>query len=263
MPALEYTHEDGIAVLTLNNPPQNRFMGDLTPQLGAAISDLANRADTRVALIKATGPDFSHGGNVGGWIGQSEQEFSRGIAQGLNLINTLEDLPFPLIVAVQGYCGGGGFEITLRADIIVAADNATFCHSEASLSAIAFMGGVQRVAERVGRTRAIQWAMTAEQVAADTALSVGLVNEVVPLAELERAAFTWVERFKDSATLSHAAHKKILKAWSSGGIEAADAIIPEMAGKILHSEDTQSCLESAAEAIRTGAPRPKFTFKGR
>ena len=196
MPALHYTHEDGVAAITLNNPPQNRFMGEMTVGLGKALADLAARDDTRVLLIDAEGVDFSHGGNVGGWIGQSEAEFSRGIAQGLKTLNIVESLPCPVIAAVQGYCGGGGFELAMRSDIILAADDARFCHSEATVAAFTFMGGVQRVAERVGRTRAIQWSMTAEEVDAQTALTTGLVNEVVPRAELAAAAERWVERFR-------------------------------------------------------------------
>ena len=263
MSAFEYTHENGVAVMTLNNPPQNRFVGDLTTGVGQAIADLAGRDDTRVLLLRANGPDFSYGGNVGGWIGQSEVEFSAGIAQGLTMLNTFEDLPFPTIVAVQGYCGGGGFELALRGDIIIAADNATFCHSEATLSAFTFMGGVQRVAERVGRTRALQWAITAEQVDARTALDAGLVNQLVSVEDLPAVSQDWVERLRDSATLAHAAHKAILRAWSQGGVAAADQIIPALAGKILHSEDAQSCLEAAAAAIAKGEPRPRFRFQGR
>ncbi len=264
MSAVTYTHENGIARIVLNNPPQNRLSNETVAGLGAAIQDLASRADTRVLLMNAEGPDFSHGGDITTWIGQSEEAFSESITRGVMVTNIFQDLPFPIVVAVQGYCGGGGgFEIALRGDIIVAADNATFCHSEASISAFTFLGGVQRVAERVGRTRAIQWAMTAEHVDAQTALASGLINEVVPRANLDGAAEAWVDRLKDSATLSHAAHKKLLRAWSDGGIAAADALMSEMAGKILHSEDSQDCLPAAADAVKAGAPRPKFTFKGK
>ena len=263
MPAVTYTHEDGVARIVLNNPPQNRLSNELALGLGAAIQDLAQRTDTRVLVLSAEGPDFSYGGDITTWLDSTEESFSESITRGLGMTGMFQDLPFPVIVAVQGYCGGGGFEITLRGDIIIAADNARFCHSEASISAFTFLGGVQRVAERVGRTRALQWAMTAEQVDAETALQAGLVNEVVPLSDLANTAEAWVERFKDSATLSHAAHKKLLRAWSNGGIAAADALMPEMAGKIVMSEDSQSCLPAAAEAVRTNAPRPKFTFKGK
>lgn len=263
MAALDYTHEDGVATITLNNPPQNRMSGELTQGLLAAVQDLAGRDDTRVLLLKANGPDFSYGGDITTWMGQSQQEFSASISQGVMLTNMFQDFPFPIVVAVQGYCGGGGFEMTLRGDIIIAADNATFGHSEATIAVFTFLGGVQRVAERVGRTRAMKWAITAERVDAQTALDTGLVSEVVPVADLDAVAQSWVERLKDSSTLAHAAHKKLLRAWSNGGIETADALMGEMAGEILHSEDAQSCLPAAAEAVKAGTPRPDFKFKGK
>lgn len=260
---LKWAVSDGVATLTFADPPGNRLGNELVQGFAAAVQELATRSDIRVALINAEGPDFSFGGDLNAWINLSEEEFRATISQALALTNTLEMLPFPVIVAVQGYCGGGGFEIALRADIILASDNAKFCHSEATIGAFTFLGGVQRVADRVGRTRAMQWAITAEQVDAQTALDAGLVNEVVPYSQLEATAQSWVERLKTGATLSHASHKQLLRAWADGGVAAADALMPEMAGKILHSEDCQNCLAAAAEAVRTGAPRPKFFFKGK
>ncbi len=262
MAALEYTHEEGVATITLNSPPQNRLSGELIAGLGAAVQDLAARSDTRVLLLRANGPDFSYGGDITTWADQSADAFSQQIAGGVALTNLFENLPFPVVVAVQGYCGGGGFEITLRGDIIIAADNASFCHSEASIGVFTFLGGVQRVAERVGRTRAMQWAVTSERVPAEVALSAGLVNEVVPAEALESAAQAWVDRLKGSATLAHAAHKKLLRAWSEGGVAAADALLADMAGAILHSEDAQGCLPAAIEAVKDGRPRPDFAFGG-
>lgn len=263
MATLDYTHEDGVATLTLNYPPQNRLSGELMQGMVAAVQDLSARKDTRVVLLRANGPDFSYGGDITTWMDQSKEDFSAAISQGVMLTNLFQDLPCPIVVAVQGYCGGGGFEMTLRGDIIIAAENATFGHSEATIAVFTFLGGVQRVAERVGRTRAMQWAITAERVDANTALETGLVNEVVPVADLETSAQAWVDRLKGSATLAHAAHKRLLRAWSNGGIEAADAMMGEMAGEILHSADAQGCLPAAAEAVRSGSPRPNFDFKGK
>jgi len=262
MTALHYSHEGGVATLTLDSPPQNRLSGDLVAGLGAAIQDLAGREDTRVVLIKANGPDFSHGGDITTWPGQSEEEFSELIGGAVVLTNTLEQIPVPVVVAVQGFCGGGGFEIALRGDIIIAADNAEFCHTEASIGVFTFLGGVQRVAERVGKSHAMQWAVTGERVNARRALASGLVTEVVAADDLESVTNEWVESLATSATLSHAAHKKLLNAWSAGGVPAADQLLATMAGEILHSRDAQSCLPSAIEALQAGRPRPTFDFTG-
>ncbi len=263
MTAVEYTHEDGVATITLNNPPQNRLSDEVGDGLRTAITDIAMRNDTRVLLLKSNGPNFSYGADIKSWAGQSAEEFSASIADGVAATSIFQDFPFPIVVAIQGYCGGGGFEMALRGDILIAADDAKFCHSEASIAVFTFLGGVQRVAERVGRTRAMQWAITAEQVDCETALHSGLVTEVVPRADLETRAQEWVDRLKDSATLSHAAHKKLLRAWSNGGIAEADALMVEMAGEILITEDAQGCLPEAMEAVAEGHPRPIFKFNGK
>ena len=262
MPALEYEHRDGVATLTLNNPPQNRLGGHLLEGFAMAATDLAQRRDTRAILINAKGQDFSYGGDISAWRDQTSDGFSEQVAGALALTNVIQDLPCPVIVAIQGYCGGGGFEIALRGDILIAAENAMFCHSEASIGVFTFLGGVQRVAERVGRTRAMQWAMTGERVGADQALSSGLVNEVVANEALADRAQEWVELLRHSATRSHAAHKRLLRAWSDGGVAGADALIAEMAGPTLHSKDAQSVLPAAIDAMLAGKQRPHFDFNG-
>src|SRR5437660_1420513 len=82
-------------------------------------------------------------------------------------------------------CFGGGFEIALRADVIIAAESAQFCHTEAAIGMFTLLGGVQRVAERAGRGRATRWALTSERIPAADALAAGIVTEVVPDEELE------------------------------------------------------------------------------
>ncbi|WP_299871593.1 enoyl-CoA hydratase/isomerase family protein [uncultured Sulfitobacter sp.] len=263
MSAVSYTHDNGIATIVLNNPPQNRLSDALVKGLTEAIADLAGRNDTRVVLFRAEGPDFSFGGDFPAWEGVAAEDFSKMIEQGLQLMDLFEALPVPIIMAVQGNCSGGGFEIALRGDIIIASDDARFSHSEASMGVFTFLGGVQRVAERVGRTRAIQWAMTCEKVGAQYAQDCGLINEVVPLADLNDAALKWAEKLGTGATRAHGAHKALLRAWASGGIEAADAIIPAMAGEILHSADLQTNLKTFIDAYRAGRERPKLEFQGK
>lgn len=263
MSEVSYTHENGVATIVLCNPPQNRLSAALVAGLAEAVIDLAGRDDTRVILVRADGPDFSFGGDIPAWENVSASDFSNTMDQGLKLVRVLETLPVPIVMAVQGNCSGGGFEIVLRGDIIVAADNALFSHSEASMGVFTFLGGVQRVAERVGRTRAIQWAMTCQKVDAQAALDCGLINEVVPVADLEQAAQRWVDVLGNGATRAHGAHKALLHAWANGGVEAADSLIPPLAGDILHSEDVQANLKDAIAAVRDGRERPAFKFTGK
>ncbi|WOE74676.1 enoyl-CoA hydratase/isomerase family protein [Alterisphingorhabdus coralli] len=262
MAAVEYVHENGVARITLNSPPQNRIGNELVAGLTAAIMDVAGRNDTRALLLSATGPDFSWGGDIRNWQNISHKDFGATLEQALQLTNTFEDFPFPTIAAVQGQCSGGGYELALRADIIIAADNARFGHSEATIGVFTFLGGVQRVADRIGRGRALEWAYTAEMIEAQRALDLGLVNQCVPSDELADTAESWVEKLASGATLAHAAHKKLLRAWSTSGVAAADAMIPQMAEDIHASADLQDHLPAAIAAVEAGEPRPKFPFKG-
>ena len=263
MSTLRYTHDQGVATITLANPPQNRLSADVMQAFVVAVTDISARTDTRAVLVRAEGPDFSFGGDIAPWPEHTEETAAAMIGQGLPVANTFEDLPVPIVVAVQGHCMGGGFELALRGDIIVASDNAKFGHPEATIGIFTLLGGVQRVAERVGRTRATQWAFTAELVNAAQAQEIGLINEVVPQGELDATANQWIHRLANGPTLAHADHKKLLRAWSNGGIEAADALMPAMAGKALMTEDAQGSIAHAIEALKAGKPRPAYPFKGR
>lgn len=262
MSVVSYTHEDGIATITIDFPPQNRLGPDVSAGLTPAIMDLAQRTDTRALLFKTVGPDFSWGGDFRTWKGPTHEEFGQNMAQAIAATSLLEKFPFPVVMAVQGFCGGGGLEMALRGDIIIASDDAEFGHTEASIGVFTFLGGVQRVADRIGRTRAMQWAFTCERVGAEEAHRIGLINEVVPRDELYDAADVWVKRLASGATKAHAAHKKLLRTWSDGGVEAADALMADMAAEIHASKDLQDNLDAAIEAWEAGNPRPDFNFKG-
>lgn len=263
MSALKFGIEEGVARITLTNPPQNRLTAELMEAFAAAVMTLSQDDEVRVLLVSAEGDDFSFGGDITPWTSISSAEFTERMRMGIQLSNLFQDLPFPIVFAVHGMCGGGGFELALRGDIVIASEDATFCHTEATIGVFTFLGGVQRVAERVGRTRAMQWASTAEKVPAQLAVDTGLINEVVARDELARRADYWVQLFAKGATRSHAVHKQLLRAWSNGGIGAADELMPELAGEILHSEDAQGCLPGAIAALAAGEPRPSYPFKGK
>ncbi|UII78772.1 enoyl-CoA hydratase/isomerase family protein [Flagellimonas sp. CMM7] len=260
---IEYSNTNGIATIEINNPPQNRLVDDLLNQLDEALNDIMRRNDTRVVYLKATGDNFSFGGDILPWTSMTEEEINGLLAKTLKTTNTLENLPIPVISAIQGNCLGGGFELVLRTDVILAAKNAKFGHPEASIGLFTLLGGVQRVADRIGRTRAMQWALTCELIDADYAERIGLINEAVPEDILYKRAEEWVEKLVSTSTLAHADHKRLLRKWSDSGVEAADKLMPEIAGKIMLSNDAQGAIASAIHALKEGKARPKFPFKGK
>lgn len=262
MSQLAYEHRNGVASFTFNNPPQNRLSTELKDGFMAVILDAKGRSDTRAVLLRSEGPNFSFGGDIRTWPDHTPESARAMIEDSLRLANAFEDFSVPVVVAVQGQCSGGGFEFALRGDIIIAADNARFGQTESTIGLFTLLGGVQRVAERVGRTRAAQWALMAELVPAAKALEYGLINDVVPLEDLDKAAADWAARLASGPSLAHADHKRLLRAWSDGGVRGADALIPEMIGATMTSNDAKGSMTAAVDALRTGAPRPSYSFKG-
>jgi len=180
----------------------------------------------------------------------------------LGTVNLWERLPIPTVVAVQGLCMGGGFELAIRSDIIFAGASARFGHPEQTLGIVTMLGGIQRIADRAGKAFAMEMALTSEQVPARTMMDRGLVNRVVADEALLAEATEFARRLADGPTRAHVAHKVLLRIWADGGVAAADGALLDIALPLFESEDVRSALPAAVEAFKAGLPRPAFDFKG-
>jgi enoyl-CoA hydratase/carnithine racemase len=262
MAGFNLSFDDDVAILTLSTPLNNRFGVEVMDGLDDAIDKLtAKRA--RAVLLCADGPDFSHGGDVRPWGKLGSHEINAIFERYMDGFNRLERLPIPVIAAVQGLCNGGGLELVLRADILFASESARFCHSEQTVAFVTVLGGIYRAAERAGRLLAYQWALTSEQVSATEYAKHGLVNYIVPEASLRKEALDFAKRIAKGPTLAHGAHKALLRAWSVGGIAAADDVMFDLTRPLLDSKDFIRGKINAAEALTEGKPRPMLDFEGR
>jgi enoyl-CoA hydratase/carnithine racemase len=214
-------------------------------------------------LLRSDGPDFSWGGDITPWPDADLHELRTLFERHTSAFNQLERLPLPVIATVQGLCFGGGFELVLRADVIFAAESACFGHPEQTLGIVTLLGGIYRVAERAGRSRASEWALTSEQVPASVMAAAGVVNRVVADEELLQEATAFARRVAKGPTRAYAAHKALLGAWSVGGIAAADEAILDIAMPLFETQDVKAGLSSAVNAIKAGQPRPALHFQGR
>jgi enoyl-CoA hydratase/carnithine racemase len=262
MPHLTYRIDDSVATLTLDNPPQNRIDAQMSDELADAL-DAVGRSGARAVLLHSDGPDFSWGGDITPWPDADVRELRALFERHLAVFNELERLPLPVIAAVHGLCFGGGFELALRADVIFAAESAHFGHPEQTLGIVTLLGGVYRVAERAGRSRASEWALTSEQVPAAVMATAGVVNRVIADDALLREATAFAKRVAKGPTRAYAAHKALLRAWAVGGISAADEALLDIAMPLFETEDVEAGLTSAVDAIIAGTPRPVLHFQGR
>jgi len=259
---VRYEKREGVAIVTLQRPPQNRLVRPLYAQLESAVRTAIGDG-ARCLLLRGSGDDFCLGGDFREWPQLATHAARRerfGYSNGV--LNMIESLSIPTISQVHGCAFGGGFELALHTDIIVAAESARFRFTEATLGVAPLAGGVQRVAERAGRAVAANLVMLSREVSAAEALRLGLVAEVVPDARLAEVAESHASALAQGPTRAHAVTKSILGAWSAGGVRAADEMMIEHVSVLLATDDVQRGLASAIPALESGAPRPPMIFNG-
>jgi len=254
--------DGALAIVTLDNPPQNRIGDQMADELAGIVAAIES-GESRAVLLRAKGTDFSFGGDIVPWPDMSTRELRTLFERYMNTFNRFERLSIPTVAAVQGLCFGGGLELAVRADVIIAAETARFGHPEQSLGIVTLLGGVYRVAERAGRSKAIEWALTAEQVPARMMEQHGVVNRVVPDDKLLDEAMAVVLKLATVPTRAHAAHKALLCIWATGGATAADEAMFDIALPLFDSEDVKLALPASVEAFKAKQPRPVFPFKGK
>lgn len=262
MSHLRHRIDGDLSIVTLVNPPQNRITSEMSDELGEALAETA-ASGARALLLHAEGADFSYGGDIRPWPGLAAPALRQILARHLAVFNAFESLPIPTVAAVQGLCFGGGLELAARADIVFAGETARFGHPEQSIGIVTLLGGIYRVAAKVGRAKAFEWALTSEQVPAAEMERRGLINRVVANEKLLEEATAFARRLAAGPTLAHAAHKALLKAWTVGGAGAAEEVLLDLAMPLFASDDVKLAIPAAIAALDAGKPRPVFDFKGR
>src|SRR5277367_709048 len=183
---VRFERQADLAIVTLDNPPENRINRSLYEALESAMRQAA-RSHCRGLLIRAEGSDFSLGGDFTEWPSLTTHEAKRerfGFSN--RILQMIEALPFPTVAAVQGRAFGGGFELALHADVIVSARTARFRFPEVTLGMSPLAGGPQRVAERAGRAAGARLVMFSEELSGAEAARLNIVAKVVPDEELDR-----------------------------------------------------------------------------
>src|SRR5467141_3051357 len=187
MSPIRFERREGIGSIVLANPPFNRLDLKYSSALREAVH-AASESHIRVLVVRAEGPNFSLGGEVREWPGKDVNWFRTFVAEVNTSYRAIEALRVPTVAVVRGLAFGGGFELALACDFIVAADNAVFRCVEVTTGMLPIAGALQRLAERVGRGRASRYAMLGEPISGSLAGQLGIASHVVPAAELARAA---------------------------------------------------------------------------
>ncbi len=209
------TFEKGpIATLTVNRPDAlNALNRRVLEEIAQVLRDVRHDVSTRVLIVTGAGDRaFVAGADIAAMAEMSAVdglEFSR---LGHRVMQTIEDLPIPVIAAVNGFALGGGLEIALACDLIIASEKARFGQPEINLGLIPGFGGTQRLPHRIGHAKARELVMTGELIDAKTALELHLVNAVVAPGELMPAARKLAEKLASKPALALRQAKAALRA---------------------------------------------------
>jgi len=178
---------ENIAVVTINRPTKLNALNRATiTELHEAFKLLNNSGEVKVIIVTGTGDKaFVAGADIAEFANFNVEDGQKLAALGQELLfDYLQNMGTPVIAAVNGFALGGGLELAMAAHFRVASDNAKMGLPEVSLGVIPGYGGTQRLPQLVGKGRAMEMIMTAGMVTADEAKAYGLVNHVVPQAEL-------------------------------------------------------------------------------
>lgn len=247
-----------LATVTFNRPKVLNALNEATMrELGHAIETIGLRHEVRGLILTGAGDKaFIAGADI--------KEFStltpvaaRDLSHlGQRVTRAMESLPIPVVAAVNGYCLGGGFEVALSCDFILASDNAKLGLPEVTLGIIPGWGGTQRLARLIGPNRSRQLVYTGQKLSATEARDWGIVNAVYPQAELIAKSRELLEQIFQNAPLAIGQAKRCLYEGLQGDVDRGLLLEQTSFGLCFTTEDLR-------EGVSAFEQRRKANFKGK
>lgn len=232
---VERVEHGRVSVLSLNHRPHNLLGPTL---LNAVLKSLqeAHEAGSRAIVLKSSLRHFSAGAEI--------EMFEAVINEGAKIpidfvefLKAFESFRLPIVASVHGVCVGGGFELALACDYIVASTSSKIGSVEAALGLHPLMGGIQRATQRAGVLRAKEMSLLGRRYDPTTLERWGMINLVVADEVLDATALTIAEELAHGPTIAHAATKRLAQIAVNEGVEAADRAMEEIQMSIWASDD--------------------------
>jgi enoyl-CoA hydratase/carnithine racemase len=245
-PEVERRLDGTVAILTMRYPPYNLLDPALSNLIVGGLRWAAAEG-ARAVVLRSALRHFSAGADLDGMLAAAER--GDGVIDWpvLEVLRTFEELPIPIVAAVHGVCVGGGLELALACDLVVAAESAKLGSVEATVGLHPLMGAIQRVAQRAGAARAKEMALLGRRYDARTLERWNVINRVVEDEQLDDAAMTLARELAGGPTVAHAATKALVSIAVSQGVRAADEAMAELQRPIFRSEDFRTGVQSFRE----------------
>ncbi|HSD83094.1 MAG TPA: enoyl-CoA hydratase-related protein [Anaerolineae bacterium] len=249
---IRYTVEDRVAVLVIDHPPVNALNEQALVELGTAIDELNANPDVKAIVITGGGQlAFAAGADVG-LFGQiiKEQNFARGKAfleLGQNTYNKIEASNKPVIAAINGVCLGGGLELAMACHMRICGDRVRLGQPEVNLGIIPGWGGTQRLQRIVGPSKATEMILTGDQITAQQAMQLRLVNMVVPGGEVMRQAKGLAAKIANKSAVSVSGALTAIRAGLDACLPDGLAAEREQLAKVVASADAAEGISAFLE----------------
>jgi enoyl-CoA hydratase/carnithine racemase len=245
---VQLSRQGRVAIVVMDRPEARNAMNlEMTEQLDTTYDRLAEDDDVWVVVLTGAGDKAFCAGQDLKEVGRPRPTRSSGFG-GI----TRREFAKPLIAAVNGFALGGGFEICLACDLVVAEDHATFGFPEVKRGIFAGAGGLVRIGKRVSMAQALELAMTGEPISARRAYELGLVNRVVPSGKAVGAAVELANVMCEAAPLSVRLSKRLVRASVAQGEDQLFALQAELGAALRQTQDYQ---EGPRAFVEKRAPR--------
>jgi enoyl-CoA hydratase/carnithine racemase len=202
--AIRYELTDGIATITLNRPTVHNAMNEkMREELTACFGELAQSAEARVIVVTGAGERaFSAGADIREFVAPQVPVKFRDARRRVDFRAAMDRCGQPIIAAINGFALGGGLELALACDIRIAGEDSLLGLTEVNLAIIPGGGGTQRLPRLVGRGKALEMILTGARIDGREALRIGLVERVVPTAEVHAAALALAKMLAERAPIA-------------------------------------------------------------
>lgn len=233
--SIDVTTDGDVTVLTMVHKPYNLLDRALVEEVISALGVAATQR-ARAVLLRSGLRHFSAGADLDTMHPDAHET---GVLDWplVDLLRAFDDHPAPIVAAVHGVCVGGGLELALAADLVVAAQSAKLGSVEVTVGLHPLMGAVQRLAQRAGATRAKEMALLGRRYDAATLERWNVINRVVPDEQLDSAAMVLAQELAHGPGVAHTATKRLVSIAVNEGVAAADAQMGELNRAVYTSAD--------------------------